>query len=473
VKLPRLPGSLALPIALLTAAGSARGAGLYFSDRGVRPMGRAGAFVAGADDASAIWYNPAGLADAKSQLLFDAAWLRFSATYDRELRVLDADDVYRTVRSPRVSGSSPFIPIPTIAATYQFGKDKEWTLAGGLLAPYVAITTYPETVNGQPSPARYASIRSYDGTLMAIPGVWMAYKPTEAFRFGMGLQALVGMYRTTVIYSVSPEDRLAGAPEQPEFDAESQINVGPIFAPTANMGATVVPDEKIRFGVSGQLPTIISSSAKIKVRLPTNAVFDDARVTGDTVHVKIKLPAIFRFGVELRPWKTLRAELAYVRELWSIHESIDSVPEGVSIDNVPGLPPQVKIPPLVIPRSFQDSHSLRVGGEYTLDAWGYPLSLRAGFAYETSAVPRPYLSLLTVDMNKTIFSLGGSLHVGERWRLDAVFAHLSAASVYVSPDQAKIPRLNPIKGNAPLEAVNGGTYDASANLFGVGVVYKF
>ena len=323
---PRLRASLFILLACapaiicLAAATPAGAAGLYFSDRGVRPMGRAGAFVAGADDASAIWYNPAGLADAKSQFLFDAAWLRFSATYDRELRVLDADNVYRTVRSPQVSGSSPFIPIPTIAATYQFGKEKEWTIAGGLIAPYVAITTYPETVNGQPSPARYASIRSYDGTLLAIPGIWAAYKPTEAFRFGLGLQALVGVYRTTVIYSVSPEDRLAGAPEQPEFDADSQITVGPIFAPTANMGVTVVPDETIRFGLSGQLPTVISSTAKIRVRLPTNSVFDDARVSGDTVHVRFKLPAVFRFGVELRPWKTLRAEAAYVRELWSIHE---------------------------------------------------------------------------------------------------------------------------------------------------------
>jgi long-subunit fatty acid transport protein len=133
----------------------------------------------------------------------------------------------------------------------------------------------------------------------------------------------------------------------------------------------------------------------------------------------------------------------------------------------------VKIPPIVIPRNFQDSNSIRLGGEYTFPAWGYPLSLRTGFAYETTAVPKPYLSLLTVDMSKIVLSFGGSLHVGEHWRLDAVYAHLSAASEYVSPDEAKIPRLNPIKGNAPLEAVNGGKYDASANLFGVGVVYKF
>jgi hypothetical protein len=43
----------------------------------------------------------------------------------------------------------------------------------------------------------------------------------------------------------------------------------------------------------------------------------------------------------------------------------------------------------------------------------------------------------------------------------------------VSPDQAQIPRINPLPGSAPLEAVNGGYYDASANVIGVGLNYKF
>jgi long-chain fatty acid transport protein len=454
-------------------AGEAHASGLYFSDRGVRPMGRAGAFVAGADDLGAIWYNPAGLADAGTTFLFDASWLRFSATYTRELRILDADNVYKTVHSPTVSGTSPIIPIPTLAASYNFGNRKEWTIAGGFYAPYVAIVTYPETVDGQPSPARYASIRSYDGTLLAIPGIWASYKPVEEIRVGLGLQALVGQYQTSVIYSVSPEDRLAGAPEQPEFDAQSQIRVGPIFAPSANLGVIAIPHEKIRIGLSGQLPTSISSSATIQVRLPTNVVFDDARVSGDQVHVQFKLPGIFRAGVEYRPVDDFRAELSYVREFWSAHKSIDSYPEGVSIDNVPGLPAQVKIPPLIIPRNFQDSSSFRLGAEYTFRVGGYPLTIRTGLSYDTSAVPPAYLSLLTVDMDKIVTSLGGSIRLGEHWRLDATFAHLFTSSTYVSPEEARIPRLNPIKGNAPLEAVNGGSYEASANLFGVGVVYKF
>ena len=46
----KLPAVLATAVVPLLVASSARGAGLYFSDRGVRPMARAGAYVAGSDD---------------------------------------------------------------------------------------------------------------------------------------------------------------------------------------------------------------------------------------------------------------------------------------------------------------------------------------------------------------------------------------------------------------------------------------
>lgn len=461
----------ALACALLGARPATAG-GLYFSDRGVRPMGRAGAFVAGADDLGALWYNPAGLADAKTSVLLDFSILRFSSDYTRQLRIVDADDTVRYVGSPTVSGTSPVIPFPTLAASYDFGRQKEWTIAGGAYAPYPAIATYPETVDGQPSPARYA-LGSFDGSALILLGGSIAYKPTETLRLGLGIGALVGFFQSTVTFSVSPPDRLLANAEQPEYDAASSFRVGPIFAPTGNLGAIWSPIKELRLGTSFQLPIVVSSGATFDVRLPTAAIFDGARISGNDAHVKFALPPILRFGVEARPAEDLRIELAYVREFWSVHDSIDLTPEGVAIEGISGLPKRVPIPPIRFPRGFSDSNSYRLGTEYTFGLGGYSLDLRAGLSYETSAIPRPYLSLLTIDMDKITLSVGGSLHIGEHWRLDAVYAHLFASSVNVSPDEAKIPRVNPIAGNAPLEAVNGGRYSASADLVGVGARYTF
>jgi long-chain fatty acid transport protein len=438
----------------------------------VRPMGRAGAFVAGADDLGAVWYNPAGLADAGTSALADFSWLRFKSEYTRRLRIVDADNTVRYLDDPTLSGSSPVIPLPTLAGSYNWGAKKEWTFAGAAYAPYAAIVTYPETVAGKPSPARYA-LGSFDGSALIFLGGYLAYKPTEQFRIGIGLGALVGVFQSTVTFSVSPPDRLIGAPEQPEYDAASRFRVGPIFAPSGSLGAIWAPLKELRIGSSFQLPTVVSSSARFDVRLPSAAIFDNAHVSGHDAHVRFALPSILRAGIEARPTDDLRVEAAYEREFWSIHDAIEVTPEDVSFGGIAGLPAKVPIPPIRFPRNFQDSNSYRLGGEYSFKLWGYTMDLRTGISYETSAVPPAYLSILTIDMNKTTLSLGGGLHVGDHWRFDAVFAHLFASSVNVSADEAKIPRVNPIPGNAPLEAVNGGQYAVEADLLGVGANYKF
>ena len=458
--------------ALVVGAPPARAAGLYFSDRGVRPMGRAGAFVAGADDLGAIFYNPAGLTDAGTSVLVDFAWLRFNSEYTRQLRIVDADNTVRIVPSPTVTGTSPVIPLPTIAWSLNVDAEKRWTIAGGFLAPYVALANYPSSVAGQPSPSRYA-LGSFDGSLLGIIGGWVAWKPIDEIRIGAGVQALVGVFQSSVTFSASPQDRLVGAPEQPEFDANSQVRVGPIIAPSANAGVTFIPHKTFRFALSGQLPTIVSAPAELRVKLPSDVAFDGARVTGTDAHVRFALPAIFRAGAEVRPTDALRIEAAYVREFWTIHHSIDATPKGLAIEGVTGLPASVAVPNIVFPRSFDNSNSFRLGAEYSFVIDSYPIDLRAGASYETSAVPRPYVSLLSLDMNKVTLSAGGSLHVGKHWRFDAMYAHLFAENVHVAPDEAQIPRINPLKGNAPFEAVNGGDYSAAADLLGVGLNYKF
>src|SRR5512132_2451371 len=85
------PGPLRRPprwavIALaIFAARDALGAGLVLSPRGVRPLARAGAFVAGADDANALSYNPAGLAFAPNEVLADAGLVLLESTYQRRV----------------------------------------------------------------------------------------------------------------------------------------------------------------------------------------------------------------------------------------------------------------------------------------------------------------------------------------------------------------------------------------------------
>ncbi len=462
-----------LGAAMLGAAGDARAAGLYFSDRGVKPLGRGGAYVAGADDLGAIWYNPAGLADAGTSIMADFSWLHFTSEFTRQTNVTDANGVVRTYTYPTVNGTSPILPIPTIGGTFAFGDQKQFTAAFGIYAPYTAITSYPIAINGDPAPSRY-SLVSLDGSLLVGTGLWLAYKPIEQIRFGVGLQALVGTFASSTMFSASPPDRLIGAPEDPKYDSLAQLNVGPIFAPSANLGVTAVPEKHIRVGISYQLPYLVNAPGTIQVRLPNAVEFDDAKQIGKDVHVRFELPAIFRAGVEVRPTDQLKVEVAYVREFWTTHHAIEVSPDNVRLSGVTGFPNDFRVANISLPRNFENTNSVRLGGELAIPVKDYVIDVRLGFNYEQSAIPPSYLSPLTIDLDKYAATIGGSLHVGPHWRLDAVYAHIFTSDQTVSPSEAAIPRVNPVRGNPTAgEAINGGTYSARADVLGVGVNYKF
>ncbi len=126
-------------------------------------------------------------------------------------------------------------------------------------------------------------------------------------------------------------------------------------------------------------------------------MFDKAFQDGDSARVRFKLPPILRAGVEyrtdLRESDTLRIEGTYVREFWSLHESIDVRPDNVKLYDITGFPSPFGVAPISLPRHFKDSNSFRVGGEYsTKSIFGSTRTdLRAGLSYETSAIPKEWV----------------------------------------------------------------------------------
>jgi long-chain fatty acid transport protein len=472
--------SLAVCAVLLLAPASAGAAGLYFSDRGVRPMARGGAFVAGADDLGAIYYNPAGLVDAGTQLLLDASWLRFVGSFQRRVRVQGSDP---NTGAPvggafvqtydRVEGTSPVLPIPTLSGSYAIRPDL--VIAAGMYAPYSAITSYPDRLpGGRSSPQRY-SLVTLDGSALSIFGAWIAYRPIKQLQIGAGPTVLLGTFQSELYFSACVPDRFLCAPEQPDYDSKARLRVENIVAPSGTLGVVVTPLEQLRIGASFQLPYTVDAGAKVQVRLPSAPVFDRASVDGDEARVRFRLPWIARLGAELRPSPSTRIEATVVHEKWSMHERIDFVPDNITLRNVAMFPPSYRLGSVAIDRSFQDSWSFRVGGEQSIKWSRYQIDLRGGLSYEKSAVPSSHLSVLTLDMDKFLIGIGGGLHLGKRWRFDGTAAILFPSKVEVSPDEARLFKVSPVRANQPPEQIpiNAGRYEVSALLLGMGLRYQF
>ena len=457
--------SALLLVALAAAPATASAGGFYLTDRGVRPLGRGGAFIAGADDQHAIWYNPAGLMSAGSGLLLDASLVNFGNAYTRSaLPDRSMDPV--TFETTRGEGAA--LPIPTLVASHNFGL-RNFMFAAGAYAPYAAITSYPDS----PTASQRYSLVTLDGSLLVVAGLWAAWRPHPMVHIGAGVSALTGTFIARQALSACPAT-ITCAPEDPQWDAMASINVGPIFAPTANVGVQFMPHRMIAFGASYQLPYNIDAPAKLGVRLPSASYYDGAEVSGDAARVQFRLAPVARVGVEFRPLPSTRVELAGVWEGWSVHERIDIAPDNIALTNVRGVG-TYQVGALSMNRQFQDTWSLRLGGEHLTNLGrGFGLQARFGVSYETSATANEYTNALTLDTDKFVGSLGASLHYGH-FRFDAVFAYMFASSVVVDPRTAALYPVEPFRSNGqgPRIAVNGGTYDFSVNVVGLGARYQF
>jgi long-chain fatty acid transport protein len=428
--------------------------------------------VAGADDAHAVWYNPAGLVEGSNGLLLDASLVLFSNTYVRRAQPLPDGP---TVTMRPSEGSGALLPIPTLAFTHDFGL-RNFRVALAVYAPNASLTTYDTSPT---APQRY-TLLTLDGSALALAGLWAAWRPHPVLSFGAGFQVLAGAFVSRLAFSACPATILC-TPEDPDWDSLAQLSA-PIVAPSGSFGVRINPHRRVSVGASFNLPMWVSSDATLKVRLPSAAYFDGARVQGEGAGVEFMFPPIVRVGVELRPTEHTRVELAGVWEGWSVHDTIRLTPRDIRITDVRGIG-TYEIGPVTLERRFQDVWSVRLGAEHILPLGANALTLRAGFSYETSATPPAYTSVLTFDADKATLSLGASLARGGL-RLDAVFAHTifgeasTAPCAYDPTAPQRCQGLYPTAPfrtgpNAPRYTVNGGTHDPSLNVVGFGAQYRF
>lgn len=458
---------LAFALALATAfdAGSAFAGGMQLSTRGVRPTARGGAFVAGADDLGALWFNPAGLADLSRatdagdrHFLFDLGFVSQSADYTRIDSGMNPQ--------PTVSNESPGLPIPTVGVGFEL-SDK-LTVAGGIYAPYLAAGKYPED-----GAQRYSLIDLSESLLVVMEGA-VAVELSDKLRVGVGLQNMIFRMASTLVFSACPGETVC-APEDPEFDAVGKVQQLDLFNPSGVVGIQYDAARTVRLGASLQLPFKISGRGSFDTRLPSSGFYDGAEVVGDRADVSFWLPPILRVGVEARPTPRWRAELAATVEFWSVHEKFEIVPRNVRIEGAPGVG-SYELGPLEVPRNFDDSVSVHLGveGQPVSDL---PLTVLAGYSYETAAAPDAYLSVLTVDADKHLLAGGAGYRFGA-WQVNATLALVSMADRTVDPSVGMSPQLQPVRDDPndpdPLRTyVNWGAYSGSWFVAGLGVDTTF
>jgi long-subunit fatty acid transport protein len=256
-------------------------------------------------------------------------------------------------------------------------------------------------------------------------------------------------------------------------DIVVSVNARQAYLGNGNIGFWSNPIWGLELGGSYQLPRPVEGHGPVTVdyRAPGLGGFDVVGAPGQAT-VRFVMPAIARLGMlyRWRPWFDVEADL--VIEQWSSWKSTSIEVDGIAM-GIPGIEP-VTFEPVIQPRDYQDSYSVRLGGDVDpLAAW-WPghLTLRAGYQFETSAIPEHTLDMSLFDAPKHIVGCGVEFgYLG----LQLVLAYQHSFFNDVTVDDSWIAAIAPlgdIFGYETRTAVSNGTYRASFDLLAIGLRFN-
>jgi len=469
----RLVGALAALLVLL-ATSSASAGGLFITDRGVVPLGRGFASVAGVRDPQALWYNPAGIAWSGQQFLFDATVTLLDADFTR------VDGGGNTL--PTVQLGQRVLPLPMMAFTQPLGKMDQWTLGLGVYAPNAVLLDYPTYVNadgascstpGQdgcgPAPQRY-SLYNMNGSALAILEGALSYRPFPELSLAAGGTMLVGTFQAEMAMSAC-DGTICTYPEDPEFDGYARITAFPIIEPGLTAGFIYNINDVVQIGASILWWfKALDAKADVDVRLPPAAMFNGAYIDGNSARVKAPLPLTVRAGVQVQPIDGLHIEGDLVWEQWSSQNAMTVVPNNIWIRNVLAIG-DYQVGTISIPRNMQNVYSVRAGVEYSHPSF-QQLQVRVGYNHENSSFQNAYLTPLTLDSTKHILGIGASYMVYTGVWIDVAYGHIFMNDPTVTNSQVLQPNALRPSNTAPSVPVGNGAYNMEGNMFGVGLRFE-
>jgi len=454
----KLPGCIFVVTCLVLQAVPSRAGGYFLPGRGVRAFSRGGAFVVGADDATAAWYNPAQLAGQKgTRLQLDAAMILSRMSFARYPVEEVAEDF-----AP-VSNDAP--PAPGLSA----GISSDFGLPGlvfglSFYTPYGTWGHYPED-----GAQRYSIIRSdnlaYQLQLSA------AWEPFGGLRIGAGISFFTIDISDT--HAVSGFPGLFGMPEDRDLDGTIQLIARDAMIPGgqvglwAHLGAWIPFLEGVELGLSFEPPMSVNAEGHMRARLPSHIYYDGVTLdpAEPPIAISFDLPWIVRSGVRYRYRDVFDIELDLIWEGWSCLDVIHvRARQPTYYRDIPTIGDYL-LTFSDLPRHYRDTYSVRLGGSGKPLDW---LVLRAGFLWEAGAPPDEYFTLNTPDSGKFAFAFGAGAQLGA-FEIDLGYMHVFFDERDISNAVSLARQTNPSNPEGTT-IVGGGRYTAAADIVGLSVL---
>ncbi|WP_146645875.1 OmpP1/FadL family transporter [Labilithrix luteola] len=453
---------------------SAMAGGLDIPDHGTQALGRGGAFVAKADDGTAIYYNPAGLARQRgTKLLANANVYLSSFSFQRAGRFpgdgADGDTPWAGSPFPKVANEGGASVAPFAALSSDFGTFDRFTAAVGIFGrPSVGNRTFPFGVDNAPSAARYDFVQSRTSYL--YPTVSAAYRVAPWLDLGVSGHLVLASIGRTWMSSID-----AGQCTSHEYqpcDGRANLDVsGSSFG--ATVGALIRADENLAFGLTFQTPASIDASGTMTVGAPEKF---DGKVGQGAATVATKLPWTARAGaryVEMAgDFEVYDLELDVTYEAWN-----GALGDGMRL-SVPAVGSLQRIDNFIV-QGYRDTYGIRGGGTWNFDALGGVMSARAGAYFDSAATRFEYTR---ID-NDTLAKIAGTIGFGYKkgaFGFDVAYAAIASIPRLVGDGAGLVRPLNLAENGRAVDgsgvvvgAINEGAYRGFTHLLSFGVSVTF
>ncbi len=341
-----------------------------------RGVGMGAAFTAIADDPTALHYNPAGLANLpRSAVLLGAELVRAPRTYEPD-PTLDACQTDPSVEVCQdQSPTSPVRPVPVLGFASRLHRDgipSRLAFGVGFWNTYGGQLEFPRFENQ----AIGAINETQNVTLEIVPGV--AYEVNDVLALGLAFRVGVGLFKSNTTAKPSSADLSA-----------SGVGAG------ATVGIMVRPSKRLSIG--GVYRTSMTNKLNGEGQLMTPAILD--------VDVKIsqRWPQSAAFGIAYWLTDSLRVSGQVDWVGWSFLNELN-----VTFPGQEGMNQTFIL-------DFDDNYAVHAGAEFLAND---ALALRAGWTFDSQAVPDETIERQFLDSNKMLGAVGASYHVTDNWRID-------------------------------------------------------
>ncbi len=352
-------------LSFLFALASLWAGGWNNSLMGCRAISMGGAFSGVADDPSAIFFNPAGIAFQKRDFNFSVDGFYIWPTHE-----------YTLPTGSKIQ-SKYNNPVPQIFMTYK--TSDRITLGFGVYVPYAGggIDWKKEEL-GYP-------FKSTLGILSFTPT--LAYQVNEKLSLGF----VLNFYKA--VLNVETEMGSFGPMKEEESGSALSAGFGLMYRPT----------ERIGIGFSLRGPGTVKMTGTTSVKYGLYMLNLDSDTT-------FRLPWDMEVGFSYRLSERLLLSTSAQYTLWSTLDKVEKTIKGIPFSG------DMKADETM---NFENILILRAGAEYFLPQGVF---LRLGVGFDQSATPDSTLNITNIDVDKTTL-LGGIGYRTGKMQIDFAYAY--------------------------------------------------